>query len=133
MGRHAGGVVIMDDAPSQIPLIINKGEPQTPWVEGVGGKFLEPVGIIKYDLLGLETMRLIEKTTTRILNKTGIFHVQISGKKYKLMGDDELKLTSGEMRLVSELTKEDDVDDVYVAETYASRVVSLKDHDHGTS
>lgn len=69
LGRHAGGVVIMDDAPSAMPLIINKGEAQTPWVEGVGGKSLEPLGYIKYDLLGLETMRLIERSIELILQR----------------------------------------------------------------
>ncbi len=69
LGRHAGGVVIMDDAPSMMPLIANGGEPQTPWTEGVGGKFLEPLGYIKYDLLGLETMRLIERAIELILQR----------------------------------------------------------------
>lgn len=69
LGRHAGGVVIMDDAPSMMPLIANKGEPQTPWTEGVAGKGLEPLGYIKYDLLGLETMRLIARTIELILQR----------------------------------------------------------------
>lgn len=125
LGRHAGGVVIMDDAPNQMPLIINKGEPQTPWVEGVGGKFLEPVGVIKYDLLGLETMRLIEKTITRIINKEGIFDIKVSGKVYHLMGDDKVKLSDGSEKLARALTIEDDVDDEALAQTYSHRIVSL--------
>ena len=69
LGRHAGGVVILDDAPSMMPLITNSGEPQTPWVEGVGQKTLEPLGFIKYDLLGLETMRLISRAIELILER----------------------------------------------------------------
>jgi DNA polymerase-3 subunit alpha len=69
LGRHAGGVVILDDAPSQMPLITNSGEPQTPWVEGVGQKTLEPLGYIKYDILGLETMRLIGRTIELVLKR----------------------------------------------------------------
>ena len=75
LGRHAGGVVILDDAPKMMPLITNAGEPQTPWVEGVGQKTLEPLGYIKYDLLGLETMRLIQRTIELILQRR-------CGKKY---------------------------------------------------
>lgn len=71
LGRHAGGVLLLDDAPKQMPLIANKGEPQTPWSEGVAGKFLEPVGFLKLDLLGLETLRLIERTIELILKKEG--------------------------------------------------------------
>ena len=81
LGRHAGGVVIMDDASKEMPLIVNGGEPQTPWVEGVGAKNLEPLGLIKLDALGLETMRLIERTIKLILEKRGVIEptfIQIS-------------------------------------------------------
>lgn len=122
LGRHAGGVVIMDDAPAQLPLITNKGEPQTPWVEGVGGKYLEPVGAIKYDLLGLETMRLIEKTGSRIINKRGLYDIVINGITYHLFGDDNVKLTDGSVKAASELTMDDDVDDNALATDHADRV-----------
>ncbi len=72
LGRHAGGVLIADDLPNKMPLICSKGEPQSPWVEGVNFKHLEYIGnFIKYDLLGLETMRLIERTIELILIKEG--------------------------------------------------------------
>ena len=68
LGRHAGGVLIADDLPSKMPLVASKGEPQSPWVEGVNFKHLEYIGnFIKYDLLGLETMRFIERTIELIL------------------------------------------------------------------
>ena len=72
LGRHAGGVLIADDLPNKMPLVASKGEPQSPWVEGVNFKHLEYIGnFIKYDLLGLETMRLIERTIELILMKEG--------------------------------------------------------------
>jgi DNA polymerase-3 subunit alpha len=77
LGRHAGGVLIADDLPSKMPLVTSKGkggerEPQSPWVEGLNAKHLEKIGeFIKYDLLGLETMRLIERTIELILIKGG--------------------------------------------------------------
>ena len=72
LGRHAGGVLIADDLPNKMPLITSGGEPQSPWVEGVNFKHLEYIGnFIKYDLLGLETMRLIERTIELILIKDG--------------------------------------------------------------
>jgi DNA polymerase-3 subunit alpha len=72
LGRHAGGVLIADDLPNKMPLITSGGEPQSPWVEGVNFKHLEYIGnFIKYDLLGLETMRLIERTIELILIKEG--------------------------------------------------------------
>lgn len=79
LSRHAGGVLIADDLPNKMPLVTSKGkgkdsvrEPQSPWVEGVNFKHLEKIGeFIKYDLLGLETMRLIERTIELILIKEG--------------------------------------------------------------
>lgn len=77
LGRHAGGVLIADDLPNKMPLVTSKGkgdkrEPQSPWVEGVNFKHLEKIGeFIKYDLLGLETLRLIERTIELILIKEG--------------------------------------------------------------
>lgn len=71
LGRHAGGVLIADDLPNKMPLVVSKGEPQSPWVEGVNFKHLEYIGnFIKYDLLGLETLRLIERSIELILMKT---------------------------------------------------------------
>lgn len=70
LGRHAGGVLICDDLPDKMPLIVSDGEPQSPWVEGVNFKHLEKVGnFIKYDVLGLETLRLIERTIELILER----------------------------------------------------------------
>jgi DNA polymerase-3 subunit alpha len=72
LGRHAGGVLIADDLPNKMPLVASKGEPQSPWVEGVNFKHLEYIGnFIKYDLLGLETIRLIERAIELILIKEG--------------------------------------------------------------
>jgi intein/homing endonuclease len=72
LGRHAGGVLVCDDLPNKMPLITSGGEPQSPWVEGVNFKHLEYIGnFIKYDLLGLETLRLIERTIELILRKAG--------------------------------------------------------------
>jgi DNA polymerase-3 subunit alpha len=73
LGRHAGGVLVVDDLRTKMPLITSGGEPQSPWVEGMAVKHLEKVGnFVKYDLLGLLTLRLIRRTVELILErKTG--------------------------------------------------------------
>jgi DNA-directed DNA polymerase III PolC len=72
LGRHAGGVLIVDDLPNRMPLVTSKGEPQSPFVEGTNAKHLEKIGnFVKFDLLGLETLRLIERTIELILMKQG--------------------------------------------------------------
>lgn len=72
LGRHAGGVIVSDNVAKQMPLITSKGEVQTPWSEGVSFKHLEKIGTwVKYDILGLETLRLIERAIELILQKQG--------------------------------------------------------------
>lgn len=84
--RHAGGVLIVDNIDKKMPLIrgsslkkedkqerIDNGlKPyifQTPWTEGQHVRHLEPMGFIKFDILGLETLSIIEKTVGLILKK----------------------------------------------------------------
>ena len=72
LGRHAGGVIVSENIANRMPLILARGEAQTPWVEGMNYKHLEEFGWIKFDLLGLETLRIIERTISLLLkNKNG--------------------------------------------------------------
>ena len=59
-GKHAGGVAIGDDLTSKMPLISVKGMYQTPWCEGGHFRHLEPMGHIKYDILAISTMNMVE-------------------------------------------------------------------------
>jgi DNA polymerase-3 subunit alpha len=73
LGRHAGGVIISERIAERMPLIMARGEQQTPWVEGMNYKHLEMLGWVKFDLLGLETLRMIRRTIELILqNHHGI-------------------------------------------------------------
>lgn len=110
LGRHAGGVCILDNGPEDLPLIVNGGEPQTPWVEGTGGKTLEPLGTIKYDILGLETMRLISDTVKRVLNsKVERVNIELeNGKVLSLFSTQKIKTNNGE-KLVKDLTEDDEI------------------------
>lgn len=116
LGRHAGGVLVCDDLPNKMPLICSKGEPQSPWVEGVNFKHLEYIGnFIKYDLLGLETLRLIERTIELICQKRrlehGYFEFRLEdGSKRCFYGDERvMTLNRGEV-LVKDIKPLDDLD-----------------------
>ena len=66
-----------------MPLILARGELQTPWVEGASFKHLEHFGWVKFDLLGLETLRIIERTIELILKrKKGYKDVTFGQIKY---------------------------------------------------
>lgn len=67
--RHAGGVVIAEDLDQWMPLINSKGVRQTPWSEGMNVRHLEPMGFIKFDLLGLASLRMMEVAITHILKR----------------------------------------------------------------
>jgi len=69
--RHAGGVIVSENISRYMPLINSGGVTQTPWSEGQNVRHLEPLGFIKFDILGLTTLRLIENTISRILVKNG--------------------------------------------------------------
>lgn len=72
IGRHAGGVLVSEDVPKRMPVILSKGRLQTPWVEGMAAKQLEPFGWVKFDILGLETLDILHNAISRVIeNKSG--------------------------------------------------------------
>ncbi len=69
--RHAGGVVVGEDLNEWMPLINSGGVTQTPWSEGMNVRHLEPMGFIKFDILGLASLRMMEGAITQILKRSG--------------------------------------------------------------
>jgi len=67
--RHAGGVVIAENLDKYMPLINSGGVRQTPWSEGQNVRHLEPMGFIKFDLLGLSTLKMMEGSIEHILRR----------------------------------------------------------------
>lgn len=67
--RHAGGVVIGENLDEWMPLINSGGVRQTPWSEGQNVRHLEPMGFIKFDILGLASLRMLEGAIRHILKR----------------------------------------------------------------
>ena len=67
--RHAGGVVIGEKLNEWMPLINSGGVRQTPWSEGQNVRHLEPMGFIKFDILGLASLRMVENAIYHILRR----------------------------------------------------------------
>ncbi|MBL18604.1 MAG: hypothetical protein CMC82_02070 [Flavobacteriaceae bacterium] len=67
--RHAGGVVVGENLDQWMPLINSGGVRQTPWSEGQNVRHLEPMGFIKFDILGLASLRMLEGAIERILRR----------------------------------------------------------------
>ena len=69
VSRHAGGVVVGENLDRYMPLINSRGVTQTPWSEGQNVRHLEPMGFIKFDILGLSTLKMIEGAIGHILKR----------------------------------------------------------------
>ena len=67
--RHAGGVVVAENLDQHMPLINSGGVRQTPWSEGQNVRHLEPMGFIKFDILGLSTLRMFDGAIRLILQR----------------------------------------------------------------
>lgn len=79
LGKHAGGVIVSENIVDRMPVIMSKKEVQTPFVEGMHYKHLNELGFVKYDLLGLETLRIIERCIELILQR----HKNIAKPSFK--------------------------------------------------
>ena len=69
VSRHAGGVLVADDLNEHMPIISSGGVRQSPWAEGQNVRHLEPLGFIKFDLLGLSTLKMFEGCIEHILRR----------------------------------------------------------------
>jgi DNA polymerase-3 subunit alpha len=67
--RHAGGIVVGEELDKRMPLINSGGVRQTPWSEGQNVRHLEPLGFIKFDVLGLSTLKMIDGAIRHILHR----------------------------------------------------------------
>tara|TARA_R110002074_G_scaffold116903_7_gene248484 strand:- start:5822 stop:9253 length:3432 start_codon:yes stop_codon:yes gene_type:complete len=99
--RHAGGVVIAENLDKNMPLINSGGVRQAPWAEGQNVRHLEPMGFIKFDLLGLSTLKMMEGCIEHILHRhhgveTPTF-AQVRAYYEKYLHPDRLDMNNSEI------------------------------------
>lgn len=72
-GVHAGGVLITDfDLRDQLPLRLGKdGQVVTTWQEGIAARELGQMGFIKFDILGIDQLNIIEDICRLIKENRG--------------------------------------------------------------
>jgi DNA polymerase III subunit alpha len=66
-GRHAGGVLVVPNAEQHLPIIKIRGTDQSPITEGITAQHLKYFGLVKFDMLGLATLRIIRRCIELIL------------------------------------------------------------------
>lgn len=71
IGTHAAGTLILDDAVSCLPAIKIRGSFQSPITEGLAAQHLQDFGLIKFDILGLITLKTIKRCIEFILEAEG--------------------------------------------------------------
>ena len=80
-GKHAGGVLILDKPIYEcLPVIRPQGELASAFVENGGNTELDELGFIKYDLLGISTLDVINDTID-----------MINEKLYRIIDDDGIE------------------------------------------
>jgi len=74
MGVHAGGLIVSSiPLTDLVPLVKRKDSPQaSAWVEGLHGQDLQPVGLIKFDLLVISNLLQIAYCCKLINDRHGI-------------------------------------------------------------
>jgi len=71
IGKHAGGLLVVPDAEGCLPIIRIRGVDQSPITEGITAQHLQDFGLVKFDVLGLATLRIIHKCIETVLKKQG--------------------------------------------------------------
>ena len=69
-GKHAGGVLVVPNAEEHLPIIKIRGTDQSPITEGITAQHLKYFGLVKFDMLGLATLRIIRRCIELILRDT---------------------------------------------------------------
>ncbi len=82
LGKHAAGICIADDLYKKMPLQSTAGDDgkrvmQTAYTEGVASKTLSEFGFLKFDVLGLSTLRVLDHTYRLISKKECIDYKEI--------------------------------------------------------
>jgi DNA polymerase-3 subunit alpha len=71
VSRHASGVVIGDDLPAETSVFTSKGVVQASFTDGIVGKTASSMGLVKFDILSLATLKVIAKALELIAERTG--------------------------------------------------------------
>lgn len=71
LGRHAGGCLIIPDAESHVPIIKSKKIDQSPIAEGITAQHAGFFGLVKFDVLGLATLKIMYRCVEYILQTMG--------------------------------------------------------------
>lgn len=79
IGTHAAGLCIAKDIGYKIPILRNREKIQTGYADGASTKNLASMGFIKFDILGLNTLRIIHDACREIATRKQISTDEVLG------------------------------------------------------
>ena len=94
IGRHASAVIIGDNLPSETAIFKQRDKEtgelvtQTSFTEGIVNKNISAMGFVKFDMLGLATLRIIHHALVLISEKNGTTFEQ----EYEKISGDNLDM-----------------------------------------
>ena len=95
-GKHAGGIMILDRPVYEcLPVIRPQGELAVAFVENGADTELDSLGYVKYDILGISTLDIINEAVD-----------MINEKLYRIIDDDGIEKIVGESYLKNTQTKD---------------------------
>jgi DNA polymerase-3 subunit alpha len=71
VGRHACGVIIGDNLAAETAIFCSKGVVQASFTEGIVNKNISTMGFVKFDILSIATLKVIDHALHLIADRTG--------------------------------------------------------------
>lgn len=71
VGRHAAGVIIGDNLAAETSIFTSKGVVQTSFTEGIVNKNISTMGFVKFDILSITTLKVVDYCLKLISKRTG--------------------------------------------------------------
>jgi DNA polymerase-3 subunit alpha len=71
VGRHASGVVIGDNLPAETSVFTSKGVVQASFSDGIVNKSMSQMGLVKFDILSLATLKVIDAACRLVAERSG--------------------------------------------------------------
>ena len=112
VSRHASGVVIGDDLPSETSVFVSKGVVQASFTDGIVNKAASNMGLVKFDILSLASLEVISEACRLIAaNSKDVLLTLKDGSEVRLRATDFVQTKNrGEIR-AAELIVSDELDD----------------------
>jgi DNA polymerase-3 subunit alpha len=115
VGRHASGVIIGDNLPAETAIFLNRGVVQCSFTEGIVGKNLSAMGFVKFDILSIATLGVIDHAMKSMVeHNASMKFVKITsedGREFELNEGTKVPTKNRGVLSAKELNEDDEIDE----------------------